>query len=81
MYSWTQHYFQRTEFEQESPVRAKMLLDRSDPKRPGYLKIDLYSFRSESALYFNDTYVKSFLLDLCLISYTQSYCWKIGILI
>lgn len=81
MYSWTQHYFQRTEFEQESPVKAKMLLDRSDPKRPGYLKIDLYSFRSESALYFNDTYVKLFLLVLCLICYTQFYCWKIGILI
>lgn len=73
MYSWTQHYFQRTEFEQESPVKAKMLLDRSDPKRLGYLKIDLYSFRSESALYFNNTYVKPFswiCASLAILSFT-----------
>lgn len=57
MYSWTQLYFQRAEFERESPVKAKMLPDRSDPQRPGYLKSDLYSFRSESALYFNNTAV------------------------
>jgi len=57
MYSWTQLYFQRAEFEQESPVKAKMLLDRSDPKRPVYLNIDLYGFRSESTLCFNNTFV------------------------
>lgn len=57
MCSWTQFYFQKDEFERESSVKAKMLLDRSDPKGPGYLKTDLYNFRSAAALHFNNTFL------------------------
>lgn len=58
MYSWTQLCLQRTEFGQKTPVKATMLLNRSDPQRPGYLKTDLQSFRSQSAVYLNDTFVQ-----------------------
>lgn len=59
-----------------------MVLNRSAPKRPGYLKIDLQSFRSESALYLNDTLHRrsdKSLLDLCLTHILQLTNWKFDI--
>lgn len=59
-----------------------MVLNRPAPKRPGYLKIDLQSFRSESALYLNDTLHRrsdKSLLDLCLTHILQLTNWKFDI--